>query len=202
MTNFIKLNLFILISIISIMTGCYPTQNSDFINDGDGNNNTIINSKVTYNNIFPFAQSGKIWDYRDEDGNDFRISVIDTISDDDDLYYKVEFREIKLDMVQDDWFIYEQGEIKYNDRLIGDFSLFLPSTFFRAGGSFNCGTSNIDYEILTSFTIGTTTYKDVLKLTYTNAVLHGFDEILFADNVGIIQMIDYDGRWPVYYSLL
>lgn len=185
---------------VTFMTGCFPSNTVDY-DDGDGNGNTIINSKVTYTNIFPFAQSGKTWEYKDEDGNDFKISVIDTISDDGDLYYKVEFREIKLDMVQDDWFISEQGSVKYNDKLNGEYSLFLPASYMRNGGTFNCGSSTIDYEIVSSFAIGTKTYTDVLKLTYSTAVLHGFDEIYFADNIGIIQMIDYDGRWPVYYSL-
>lgn len=181
------------------LTGCYPSQHSDY--DNNNNGNTIINSKVTYNNIFPFAQSGKVWDYKDEDGNDFKISVIDTISDDGDLYYKVEFKEMKLSMTQDDWFIMEQGNVKYNDKLNGEYSLFLPKTFLRNGGSFDCGSSSITYEVLSTYAIGTKTYSDVLKLSYQNAVLHGFDEVYFADNIGIIQMIDFDGRWPVYYSL-
>lgn len=197
MSNFKKILVLMITIIIAGLTGCYPTHNTDY----DDNGNTIVNSKVIYNNIFPFAQSGKVWDYKDEDGNDFKISVIDTISDDGDLYYKVEFREVKLDMVQDDWFIREQGSIKYNDKLNGEYSLFLPSSYLRGGGSFRCGTSTIDYEIVSSYIIGANTYNDVLKLSYSTAVLHGFDEIYFADNVGIIQMIDYDGRWPVYYSL-
>ncbi len=156
---------------------------------------------VTYDNIFPFTTAGKTWGYTDEDGNDFMISVIDTISDEDDLYYKVEFKEVKLNMIQDDWFIRDAEGIKYSDRLMGDFDLFLPKRFIRGGGSFQCNSQNINYEIISSLTLGTTTYTDVLKLSYTKAVLHGFDEIFFADNIGIIQMIDYDGRWPVYYTL-
>lgn len=198
MINFKRVITFLMISALVWFMGCYPTQNSEYDKDQDI---TIVNSKVRYNNIFPFGQSGKVWNYMDEDGNNFKISVIDTISDEADLYYKVEFREVKLDMVQDDWFINEQNVIKYNDRLNGTFDTFLPSSFLRSGGTFSCGSSNITYEILSSLTLGDKTYTDVLKLTYGTAVLHGFDEILFADNIGIIQMIDYDGRWPVYYTL-
>lgn len=198
MNNLKKIIGLSVLSFTMIMSGCYPT------NTWDEDDNDVVNpveTTIRYSNIFPFAEAGRVWEYRDEDGNDFKISVVDTISDDEDLYYKVEFREVKLEMVQDDWFVKENGTIKYNDGLQGTFDQFLPSSFKRSGGSFSCGYENINYEILDSMTIGNNTYTDVLKLIYNTAVLHGFDEIYFADNIGIIRMIDEDGRWPVDYML-
>ncbi len=177
---------------IVLFAGCFPTGWH-----GDDPGPTY----VTFDNIFPFTTSGKVWDYTDEDGNDFVITVRDTISDEGDLYYKVEFREVKLNMVQSDWFISEPSGIKYSERLKGRFQLFLPRRFLSRGGTFESDCQNIRYEIFKSLSLGGKTYRDVLKLSYTTAVLHGFDEVYFADNIGIVQMVDYGGRWPVYYSL-
>lgn len=177
-----------------LFNGCFPTS-------WEGDENEMKPTYVTFMNIFPFTAAGRVWDYTDEDGNDFVITVRDTISDEGDLYYKVEFKEVKLNMIQSDWFINDGTGIRYSERLQGAFQLFLPKRFLRQGGYFESNCQNIHYKIFSSITLAGKTYKDVLKLSYSQAVLHGFDEIYFADNIGIIQMIDYDGRWPVYYSL-
>ena len=185
----------LLIVVAGLIIGCYTTS-------WENNNSPItVNNKIRYQNIFPLAESGKSWEYFDEDGNKFEINVIDTIYDESNLYHKVEFKEMKLAMVQNDWFIKEVDGIKYNNELKGIFNMFLPSTLYRNGGFFNCDTINIQYDILPSLIVGDTVFTDVLKLSYATAVLHGFDEIYFADNVGIIRMVDFDGRWPVDYKI-
>jgi hypothetical protein len=44
-------------------------------------------------------------------------------------------------------------------------------------------------------------YRGVISLKYDYPVIHGFEELLLAKGVGIVKMVDRDGRWPVTYLL-
>jgi hypothetical protein len=156
---------------------------------------------VTFENLFPFEGPANKWEYADDDGNRFTIHVMDTISDEEELYYKVAFTEEKLDFVQDDWFLRKGGRIKFNTHLRGEFQTFLPSSFKKNGGWFYCHGSSIRYKVMDSMTIGEKTFENVLELEYNRSILHGFDRIVFADNIGIIRMVDEDGRWEIDYVL-
>lgn len=156
---------------------------------------------VGYANLFPFENNRAWWRYTTEEGNEFVIEVVDTISDERDIYYKVSFTEAKLDKRQDDWFVREAGEITYGQTLRGTFQLFLPSSYCKTGGSFHSGSSRITYTLHDTFAVGGTVFHDVVELRYTTAILHGFDTIYFADGVGIVALVDEDGRWPIEYVL-
>jgi hypothetical protein len=41
----------------------------------------------------------------------------------------------------------------------------------------------------------------VLDARYNMPILHGFDEITFADSIGIVRLIDHTGRWPINYLI-
>jgi len=179
-----------------LMTNCYGPIDTTryYYDDEQGQDGTV-------GNFFCFENEKNWWEYSDENGNRFSIKVIDTISDNNSLYYKVAFEEHKLKVSQDDWFVREKGQIRFNENLRGTFSLFLPAEFHYQSGEFISSGNTIDYSIYQSITIHDTTVKKVALLEYEQAILHGFDKIYFANNIGIVKMIDDDGRWPIRYSL-
>ena len=150
--------------------------------------------------IFPFDDNDNWWRYSEIDGNQLDIDVTDTISDDDILYYRVSFREHRVDTT-DDWFKKEDGVVMFGSSLIGMYDLFLPAKLSSKKGSFSCGSRVVDYTFYDSLTVAGVRYRKVLELRYTAPILHGFDELVLADSLGVIRMKDIDGRWPVCYDI-
>jgi hypothetical protein len=191
-----------------LLSGCHhfpsPTAHDDDDDDKDVVDNQPDKSRditITYQDLFPFENSRNWWSYSDEDGNQFSIDVIDTISDEDEIYYKVAFTEEKLNFVQDDWFRKEPPAVSFSEHLVGEYLEFLPGSFNSKGGSFSCGSASVSYTLLDSLEAGDKIYTQVVELEYSREILHGFDRIYFANSIGIVRMVDEDGRWPIDYTL-
>jgi hypothetical protein len=150
--------------------------------------------------FFPFENNTNWWNFSESTGNQLKINVTDTISDDDIMYYRISFMENRVDTT-DDWFKQLSNGIMFGTSLSGIFNQFLPSTVYSNGGSFTCGTNQVKYTFKDSLRINGIVYKKVLDLKYTVPIVHGFDEIFVAESIGIIMLKDIDGRWPVDYSL-
>jgi hypothetical protein len=41
----------------------------------------------------------------------------------------------------------------------------------------------------------------VLHLHYSRPIIHGFDDIVLADSIGIVKLVDNGGRWPINYAI-
>jgi len=183
----------VVVSMATIFSGCYYSTGpgTPYRQEDD----------VTYDSLFLFESSDNWWEYSDIDGNRFSIRVIDTISDNSDLYYKVSFTEHHINASQDDWFVREGSVVAFNESLQGEFATFLPSTFAADNGSFFCGSDEIRYQLHQTVSLGDTSVSNAVQLEYECAVLHGFDRIHFSNGLGIVSMIDLDGRWPIEYTL-
>jgi hypothetical protein len=136
----------------------------------------------------------------DLSGNTLVISVKDTISDNNIVYFKVSFAERNRDTT-DDWFRRSAAGTQYSTSLVGSYETFLPASFTAKNGSFKSSNGTITYSYLDSMRAGGTYVKRVMRLEYSNRILHGFDELDFADSLGIISLIDRSGRFPVTYTL-
>jgi hypothetical protein len=118
-----------------------------------------------------------------------------------ELYFKVDFTEVKLNRSQNDWFMREGNAVYFNESLRGEYMNFLPSSFVRSRGTFYCDSAEISYTLLDTVTLHGKVFRDIVALDYTREILHGFDRVYFADGIGIVGMIDEDGRWPIEYVL-
>jgi hypothetical protein len=150
--------------------------------------------------LFPFDDNSNWWRYSEIQGNQLEIMVTDTISDDGTTYYRVRFQEHRVDTT-DDWFKRSAAGVMFGAALSGPYSTFLPATFDSAAGSFVAGSSMVDYAHHDSTRIGGVMYHNVFVLTYAAPLLHSFDQIAFADSVGIVELKDTQGRWPIEYVL-
>lgn len=182
-----------------ISVGCFYVPNDSGYYDDDGS--TYTYGLVTYRNLFPFENGTNMWHYTDEDGNAFSISVVDTISDEQELYFKVAFVEEKIGDSQDDWFVRVGTAVEFNEHLRGEYLPFLPSSFSSNGGTFYSDGMGVRYTLFGVLTIGGKQFRDVVRLEYDTAVLHGFDRVYFSEGIGIIALADDDGRWPIEYVL-
>jgi hypothetical protein len=157
----------------------------------------VSRSTITY---FPFQDNSNRWYYTESGGNTVAIFVTDTISDEGILYYRISFREARVDTT-DDWFKQSLSGIQFAQSLIGSYSLFLPSKIDSASGSFISAASSVRYSYYDSLTMRGTVFHKVLKFQYDRPILHGFDEITFADSIGIVELTDFNARWPVTYEI-
>ncbi|MBD3391908.1 MAG: hypothetical protein GF418_07560 [Chitinivibrionales bacterium] len=149
---------------------------------------------------FPFADVDNWWQYTESGGNRLTIDVNSTISDDDDVYYKVTFMEEQVDTT-DDWFKRTSTSVLFSESLTGGYHLFLPLRLTERSGTFGSASGSVHYEYRDSSEVGDTTYRRTVTLTYETPVLHGFTRIVFADSVGIVSMIDERSRFAVTYVL-
>ena len=138
--------------------------------------------------------------YSEAGGNTLRIAVTDTISDDNILYYRVSFQEHRVDTT-DDWFQKSSDGILFGQSLTGSYHLFLPDKITARQDTFSSRFSNVTYRFYEEYTLNGHEFTDVLSLKYTTPVIHGFDEIILADKIGIIALTDEDSRWSVDYTL-
>ena len=149
--------------------------------------------------FFPFDNNTNWWMYSELGStNALQIKVTDTISDDNVLYYRVAFQEHRVDTT-DDWFKRVSGNIYFGTSLTGSYELFIPATLKSSGGTIGSGCSGTKYSFHDSVVIAGTKFYDVLVLYYQIPAIHGFEEIWLSDKIGIIQLKDNDGRWPVTY---
>jgi hypothetical protein len=149
---------------------------------------------------FPFQDNSNWWHYTETGNNTTTIHVTDTISDNGIMYYRVSFRENRVDTT-DDWFQQSRNGIYFGSSLVGSYSMFLPAKIDSAKGSFISAGLTVRYAYYDSLVISGILFHGVLDARYSNPLLHGFDEITFANSIGIIQLIDHTGRWPIVYTI-
>jgi len=151
-------------------------------------------------NLFPFQNTSNWWRYTETTSNPLSISVIDTITDNSITYYKVSFKENRRDTT-DDWFRSSTNGVQYNDSLVGTYETFLPAVLTGRNGTFSSGGKVVSYSYKDSATISSRLFRRVVSCRYSAKMLHGFNEIDFADSIGIVSLVDTTGRFPVVYAL-
>jgi hypothetical protein len=149
---------------------------------------------------FPFEDNTNRWHYTESGGNRVTILVTDTISDDGTTYFRVSFREENVDTT-DDWFKRTNGGIFFAEALTGNYDLFLPAAIDSVRGVFTSGPSRATYTYHDSLSLGGSVFGRALSLEYNVPLLHGFTTIVFADSLGIVELIDKSGRWPITYLI-
>jgi hypothetical protein len=149
---------------------------------------------------FPFTDNSNWWRYTEAGGNTVSIMVIDTISDDNIRYYRVSFRENRVDTTND-WFQQSSAGIFFSASLIGNYRLFLPAAIDSVSGTFTSGGATVRYSYFDSLSVNGINFNRVVKLSYSLPLLHGFSEIVFADSIGIVRLTDHTGRWPISYTI-
>jgi hypothetical protein len=176
----------------------YPPDDRDTIPDDRNDRKDPFTRKTA--GCFPFEDNTNRWYYTESGGNHVNILVTDTISDDGITYFRVSFREEQVDTT-DDWFKRSSNSIYFSSALIGKYDLFLPAKIDSARGSFASGYSRVSYTYNDSLTIGGTLFHGVITLDYATPFLHGFTTIVFAESIGIVQLVDETGRWPITYRI-
>jgi hypothetical protein len=176
-----------------------PDGNTTIPDDRDPDDRTVPVTRKTAG-CFPFEDNTNRWYYTESGGNRVNILVTDTISDDGTTYFRVSFREERVDTT-DDWFKRSANGIYFASALIGNYSLFLPAKIDSARGGYLSGPSRASYTYHDSLSVGGTLFHGVLSLEYNVPLLHGFTTIVFADSIGIVQLIDESGRWPITYRI-
>ncbi len=156
--------------------------------------------RIQTKGYFPFENNTNWWNYTEASGNELEIKVTDTISDDNVLYYRVAFQEHRVDTT-DDWFKTSYGNIMFGQSLTGMYEQFLPKEIDSINGTFPSGANLVRYSYYDSLVTGGVMYHGVLSLKYDSPVVHGFEELLLAKGIGIVKLVDHDGRWPVTYLL-
>jgi len=150
--------------------------------------------------FFPFEDNSNNWHYTEPGGNTVTIVVTDTISDDGVTYFRVSFRENRVDTT-DDWFSRSSAGIYFGQSLTGAYDLFLPTAIDSRSGVFESGDSKVTYTLYDSLEINTSIFHDVVRLHYSQPIIHGFDDIVLADSIGIVSLVDDNGRWPINYVI-
>jgi hypothetical protein len=175
-------------------------------NDTSSHNNSSTNNssnqRITRSivHFFPFEDNNNIWNYTESEGNKVTILVADTISDDGVTYFRVSFRENRVDTT-DDWFSRSASGINFGQSLTGPYELFLPAKIDSTRGSFKSRGSKVEYTYYDSLKIDGSMFHKVLHLAYQSPIIHGFDEITLADSIGVVELIDHTGRWPIDYTI-
>jgi hypothetical protein len=113
-------------------------------------NPPVINQRVRIQTkkMFPFENNRNWWNYTESSGNNLEMRVTDTISDDDIMYYRVAFRELRVDTT-DDWFKSSpSGNIMFGQSLTGMYDQFLPREIDSLNGSFPAGNEHCTVQLL------------------------------------------------------
>jgi hypothetical protein len=163
------------------------------------NGSTQSGTKLPPMNFFPYTTDGSWWKYSAGDGNQLTITVNGTISDDDHHYFKLRFQEENRDTT-DDWFKGTPYGVEFSTSLQGEYSLFLP-TITHSTGTFSSGSINVTFTHNDSTILRNQVIKNTIKCEYSIPLLHGFDQIYFADGIGITSLVDTTGRYPTEYLL-
>jgi hypothetical protein len=150
--------------------------------------------------FFPFEDNSNKWHYTEPGGNTVTIAVTDTISDDGVTYFRVSFRENRVDTT-DDWFSRSSAGIYFGQSLTGAYDLFLPTAIDTRSGVFESGDSKVTYTLYDSLEVNKSMFHDVVRLHYSQPIIHGFDDIVLADLIGIVSLVDDNGRWPINYAI-
>ncbi|MBN1575250.1 MAG: hypothetical protein JW913_01765 [Chitinispirillaceae bacterium] len=150
--------------------------------------------------LFPFQNNTNWWMYSEPGGNTLRIAVTDTISDDDITYYRVSFQEERVDTT-DDWFQQSSSGTLFGPALNGAYYRFLPSVIDAARDTFTSNSSTVTYTWDEPLECNGVDFRNTLSLKYSRPIIHGFDEIILADSIGIMRLVDFDARWTVEYTL-
>jgi hypothetical protein len=150
--------------------------------------------------FFPFEDNSNRWNYTESGGNTVVILVTDTISDDGITYFRVSFRENRVDTT-DDWFMRSVTGVYFGQSLTGKYGLFLPARLDSVSGTFESSGSTVVFDYYDSLSVNGVRYKNVVHLKYNNPIIHGFDEITLADSIGIVELVDHTGRWPINYAI-
>ncbi len=194
---------------LALFSSCEVMVNgTDFDDDDDRPTTTTTTTPTTQPqrisfktaSLFPFRDNQNWWQYSEPGGNSLRIAVTDTISDDNILYYRVSFQELRVDTT-DDWFQQTSRGTLFGPSLIGTYHQFLPVKIDASTDTFTSNGRTVTYTWHESFSCSAGTFGDAVTLEYSSPIIHGFDEITLADSIGIVQLIDYDGRWTVEYTL-
>jgi hypothetical protein len=169
---------------------------------GGGGHDTTPPERFSYKTggFFPFEDNTNWWHYTESGGNYVDIRVTDTISDNGILYYRVSFQEYRVDTT-DDWFQRSVSGVWFGHSLVGTYSLFLPSKIDSVRGSFVSAGPSAAYTYYDSQSVNGALFHHVLALRYSSPLLHGFDAITFVDSIGIVQLQDHHGRWPIIYNI-
>jgi hypothetical protein len=173
---------------------CFPDTNP-VDNSGTHHQPQTINL-----DLFPFEDQTNWWKYSDGQNHLVTITVVDTISADTELFYKVRFEESGKDTTLD-WFVKTPNGIEFGSSIRAAFSLFLPKTLTKPSGTFTSSTGEVAYDYDSIETVTGKAFHDAVTLNYTTPVLHGFNRILFADSIGLISLIDSTGRFPTVYTI-
>jgi hypothetical protein len=150
--------------------------------------------------FFPFENNSNKWNYTESGGNSVTIKVTDTISDDGVTYFRVSFRENRVDTT-DDWFLRSSKGVYFGQKLSGNYDLFLPPKVDSLSGSFISAKSTVSYQCYDSLTVNGSLFHNVMVLHYNYPIIHGFDSVTLADSIGIVQLVDDNGRWPISYAI-
>ena len=203
MKNILHLSTVFAVSLVSFCTVMVdnPPALSD-TNDHYSINNHPENQQATrkIEGFFPFEDNSNIWNYTESGGNTVTIIVTDTISDDGVTYFRVSFRENRVDTT-DDWFLRSSNGIYFGQSLTGDYDLFLPVALNSVSGSFKSKGSIVAYDYYDSLIVNGMLFYNVLHLHYSNPIIHGFDDVTLVDLIGIVQLVDHNGRWPILYAI-
>lgn len=184
-------------SAVSVLFLFIAFQGCDFSTHPNNVNRFALKSY----SLFPFENISNWWKYTEANGNNLAIYVLDTISDDKAMYFKISFQEKNRDTTVD-WFKRSNSGIEYSTSLSGPYDLFLPAEFNSTKGTFESAAGSISYTYCDSIKVGRlVAFKNAMRLEYSMRMLHGFDEIDFADSIGIISLVDRSGRFPVTYVL-
>jgi len=178
----------LLSSVVATLIGC------------NGYSDKYDTNTVQMKEIFPVGAQKEQWHFSDEAGNRFTISTEETIVDDGATYQKMKFHESKLNTIESHWFVSERDSVYYSPKLQGSFTTFLPEKF-RETGSFMAGKNKVTYSLQENYSLNGTSVQSAIVLNYSTAILTGFTQLVFADSIGPIRMIDNRGRWPIQYDL-
>jgi hypothetical protein len=162
---------------------------------------TPSKQRITRNisGFFPFEDNSNAWAYTEAGGNKVTILVTDTISDDNVTYFRVSFRENRVDTT-DDWFSRSTRGIYFSQSLTGNYELFLPEAIDSLQGKFESAGA-VSYAYHDSLLVNGTLFRRALHLRYQSPIIHGFDEITLVESIGIVELVDHSGRWPIYYEI-
>jgi hypothetical protein len=150
--------------------------------------------------LFPFENQTNWWSYSYGSMFSVKITVVDTISADTELFYKVKFEEAGKDTTLD-WFVKTNAGIEFGSSIRAVFNIFLPKSITKPSGSFTTSTGTTSYEFDSVYTSPGKSFHNAVNVKYVVPVLHGFTRIIFADSIGIVSMIDSTSRIPIIYTL-
>jgi hypothetical protein len=206
MKNMVRYGIILGLSVVgscTVMMDDNPARPSD---DDHSSSQQPLNQPVgrqisrTIAGFFPFEDNSNKWNYSESGGNTVTILVTDTISDDGVTYFRVSFRENRVDTT-DDWFLRSKTGVCFGQSLTGKYDLFIPTKVDSISGCFESAGSTVTYGYYDSLSINGIKFYNAIHFQYNTPIIHGFDEITLVDSIGIVELVDHSGRWPIHYSI-